>query len=73
MDGLQAAVLLVKLKYIENWNSLRRKNAELYDELLLDVKDIFVPSTHSKALSVFHIYAIKLKDKNKRDALLSFL
>jgi dTDP-4-amino-4,6-dideoxygalactose transaminase len=43
MDGLQGAVLSVKLNHLEDWNNARRQNAHFYDELLKGVPGIIVP------------------------------
>ena len=43
MDGIQGAVLSVKLKHLPAWNEARRRNAALYDELLKGVKGVAIP------------------------------
>lgn len=70
LDALQAAVLQVKLKYIDEWNERRRKNAQFYTELLSDVNSVTVPKILTGAVPVFHLYVIKVKD---RDALMARL
>ena len=70
MDGLQAAILSVKLKYIDEWNQKRYQNALLYNQKLKDVKDIVLPKIRSNASHVFHLYVIRSK---KRDQLRAFL
>jgi dTDP-4-amino-4,6-dideoxygalactose transaminase len=70
MDGIQGAVLSVKLKRLTAWNEARRKNAALYDGLLKDVKGVTIPRKASYAQHVYHIYAICVKD---RDALITAL
>lgn len=57
MDGFQGAVLNVKLKYLDEWNSLRRQKAKLYNELL-DKVDIITPSEPGYAESVYHLYVV---------------
>ena len=42
LDGIQAAILSVKLKYIEEWNNSRLKNALLYNEKLAGIDEIIV-------------------------------
>jgi len=64
MDGLQAAVLSVKLKYLAAWNKARRKNAQLYDELLTNVDGVITPIEEDYAKHVYHIYAIRTKNRN---------
>lgn len=70
MDGMQGAVLSVKLKRLPAWNEARRKNAALYDGLLKEVEGVTIPRKASYAQHVYHIYAICVKD---RDALIAAL
>lgn len=69
MDTIQAAVLRVKLKYLDKWNDLRREKASLYSKLLKDAP-VITPKLIRGIDHVFHIYAIKSK---KRDKLLEYL
>jgi dTDP-4-amino-4,6-dideoxygalactose transaminase len=59
LDGIQGAVLSVKLKYLDKWNDARRNNAKLYTELLADIEGTVLPYTADYAKHVFHIYAIR--------------
>jgi len=70
MDGLQAAVLTVKLKYLSTWNEARRKNAQLYNELLSATDNIITPVEADYVKHIYHIYAVRAKN---RDALISAL
>lgn len=70
MDGIQGAILDVKLKYLPLWNTARRKNAALYNSLLADIKGVTLPSEAEYARHVYHIYPIRLE---KRDEVLSRL
>jgi len=70
MDGLQGAVLGVKLKYLPGWNEARRDHARKYSELLADLKDIHVPKEANYARHIYHVYAIRAP---RRDALISYL
>jgi dTDP-4-amino-4,6-dideoxygalactose transaminase len=65
LDTLQAAVLRVKLKYVEKWNDARRQNANRY-RLLLENSEVTTPNEASYAESVWHLYVIRA---NQRDAL----
>jgi len=58
MDGIQGAVLSIKLKYLDKWNNARRNNASLYTELLNDIDGIITPYVADYSKPVFHIYAI---------------
>jgi len=70
MDGFQAAVLSVKLKYLNEWNEARRKNSQLYNELLAEVDGITTPTQADYARHVYHVYAIRTPN---RDALIATL
>jgi dTDP-4-amino-4,6-dideoxygalactose transaminase len=70
MDGIQGAVLSVKLKHLEKWNEARRANATKYSTLLAGVDNIRLPVEKDYARHVFHLYAIR---DPKRNALMAFL
>jgi dTDP-4-amino-4,6-dideoxygalactose transaminase len=56
LDDIQAAILRVKLKHIDEYNSNRRRVAHLYSELLADVAT--VPSEDGKGRHVYHQYTL---------------
>jgi dTDP-4-amino-4,6-dideoxygalactose transaminase len=58
MEGLQAAILLVKLRHLENWTEARRSNARMYREALANA-DIELPTEMPYSRHVFHIFAIR--------------
>jgi dTDP-4-amino-4,6-dideoxygalactose transaminase len=70
MDGIQGAVLSVKLRHLPAWNDGRRRNAGIYHELLKGVAGVVVPEAAGYAKHVYHIYAIRVPN---RDALVSSL
>ena len=70
MDGIQAAILSVKLPYIYEWNQKRLQNALLYNEFLSDVKGVVTPKLRQNAKHIFHLYVIRAK---KRDELQIYL
>lgn len=63
LDGLQAAVLSVKLKYLDQWNASRAKNADVYNSLLKG-NLIATPSTPEYSKHVFHLYMIRVNDRD---------
>jgi len=63
MDSIQAAILNVKLKYIDKWNEKRSQMARVYNELLKGMGDIEL--TKTKAGSVYHVYVIKTKYRDE--------
>ncbi|KXS37345.1 MAG: glutamine--scyllo-inositol transaminase [Candidatus Frackibacter sp. T328-2] len=65
LDSIQAAVLRVKLKYLEEWTEGRIENAGYYDELLLN-KNIITPTVRNKTRHVYHLYVVRV---DKRDEL----
>ena len=65
MDELQAAVLRIKLKFLDTWNEERRNIAEQYSKLLVD-SDTTIPVVPGEVLPVWHLYVIR---HPKRDAL----
>jgi dTDP-4-amino-4,6-dideoxygalactose transaminase len=64
MDGLQGAVLGVKLKHLERWNVRRREIAKRYDEGLTGFDGLRTPSTADWADPVFHLYVIRCNDRD---------
>jgi dTDP-4-amino-4,6-dideoxygalactose transaminase len=60
LDEMQAAILRVKLKRLDDWNEGRRQVAERYGELLQDVPGIVVPAVDSGAFHVYHQYTVRV-------------
>ncbi len=69
LDEIQAAVLRLKLRKLEDWNQRRIKLAELYNKKLKDFP-ILTPDFFTHKKSVFHLYVIRTE---KRDELKDFL
>lgn len=63
MDGIQAAVLSVKLKHLEEWIELRRERAEWYEELLAGT-DVVTPVQAKGERHVYTYYVIRVDDRN---------
>jgi dTDP-4-amino-4,6-dideoxygalactose transaminase len=70
LDGLQAAVLDVKLRHLESWTEGRRRFAAMYDDLLADVDDVTPMSPHGDVRHVYHLYVVRVQD---REAILARL
>jgi dTDP-4-amino-4,6-dideoxygalactose transaminase len=68
MDGLQAAVLNVKMPHLAGWNVMRRKAAENYDKLLSGIKDIILPTVREGAHHVYHLYVIRTEQRDQLQA-----
>ncbi|HSB05279.1 MAG TPA: DegT/DnrJ/EryC1/StrS family aminotransferase [Thermodesulfobacteriota bacterium] len=69
LDELQAAILRVKLKYLDQWNEERRKKAALYSEKLTSA-GVVCPVERKAARHVYHLYVIRTR---KRDSIRDFL
>lgn len=65
LDGIQAAVLNVKIKYLKNWNQQRRQIAALYDQAFLDTKTITTPTVAKEAEHVFHLYVVQVQERDR--------
>jgi dTDP-4-amino-4,6-dideoxygalactose transaminase len=65
MDGIQAAVLSVKLRRLSLANAARRAHARLYDELLADEPRVIRPAVSPHALHVYHIYAVRVPHRDE--------
>ncbi len=73
LDSIQAAILDVKLKYLDEYIKSRQDAANRYDKLLEKMKEIETPKRFVKSTHVFHQYTIKLKTKELRDGLKDYL
>ncbi len=71
MDGMQGAVLSVKLRHLPSWNDGRRRNAGIYDELLKGMPGVAAPKQAPYANHVYHIYAIRVPDRDRLIAALA--
>ena len=69
LDGLQAAILRVKLKYMDEWNEKRNNVAVCYHDSLKDLQ-IKLPETRPDSNHVYHLFVI---ETDSRDELLQFL
>jgi dTDP-4-amino-4,6-dideoxygalactose transaminase len=63
MDGIQGAVLSVKLRYIDGWNTARGLIAGQYSKSLEGLEDIACPSASPSDRHVYHIYAVRVPDR----------
>jgi len=63
LDALQAALLQVKLRYVERWNELRRAKAHRYNELFAD-SSVITPTETEKSVHVYHQYTIRVPNRD---------
>jgi dTDP-4-amino-4,6-dideoxygalactose transaminase len=71
LDAIQAGILRIKLKTLDEWNEARRKNAKIYDRLFKDVEEVTVVPEPPWSTSVYHLYVIKLKNRDKVQKILT--
>ena len=72
LDAMQAAVLNVKLKYLDGYCSARLAAATYYDRAFENIPELTTPKRQPNSTHVFHQYTLKVKDE-KRDALGKYL
>lgn len=72
LDTIQAAVLDVKLKYLDSYAAARNVAADYYDQNLKTVKGIVIPARSANSTHAFHQYTLQIEG-DKRDALKLFL
>jgi dTDP-4-amino-4,6-dideoxygalactose transaminase len=65
LDTLQAAVLRVKLRHLNEWNAARRHVAAEYDRLLAGENAIERPVTQPGAEHVFHLYVVQIDERDR--------
>jgi dTDP-4-amino-4,6-dideoxygalactose transaminase len=69
LDSVQAAVLAVKLRYLDGWNEKRRQNATLYDSIFAN-SPVRTPKIETNNISIYHQYTLTVPE---RDQLQKFL
>ena len=70
LDTIQAAVLNVKLPYINQWNEMRIENAKYYNLRLQGIDEIVTPPERKNVKHIYHVYSIRTP---KRDELQKYL
>lgn len=72
LDTIQAAILSVKLKYLDQYEKARQKAAATYNKALQNIEDLVLPKQETYSTHVYHQYTLKVKN-GKRDELKAFL
>ena len=72
LDNIQAAILSIKLPYLNEYIAARQKAAAFYDNALAQIEGIQIPVRQQNSTHVFHQYTIKV-EASKRDALKTYL
>jgi dTDP-4-amino-4,6-dideoxygalactose transaminase len=65
LDGLQAAILSVKLPHLLRWNEKRREHAAYYHELLQDIKEIVCPAERDDTRHTYHLFVLRARKRNE--------
>ena len=73
LDSLQAAILGVKLQYLDDYNQARLNAATYYDKAFASCNSLITPKRASNSTHVFHQYTLKLADGVDRDSLLAHM
>jgi dTDP-4-amino-4,6-dideoxygalactose transaminase len=64
LEGIQGAVLAVKLRHLDKWNDGRRKNADLYRKYLKGT-EVGMPEEMPYAKHVYHVFCVRVKNREK--------
>ena len=64
LDGMQAAILKVKLDHIEQWTAARQKNARYYNKRLAD-SSLVTPLIPDYSSHVFHLYVVQVESREQ--------
>ncbi len=70
LDSIQAAILSVKIKYLDKWNKMRAENAKKYDSKLKGAK-VVTPYIADFSTHIFHQYTIQVENRDKLKDVLS--
>jgi len=65
MDGIQAAILSIKLRHLEEANLLRRERALLYNQAFEGIEGVATPVEADYAWHVYHVYAIRVQERDE--------
>ena len=65
LEGIQAAVLSVKLKHLVDWNERRRSHAKIYFEMLPKGNGVILPEEAAYGKHVYHVYAVRIKKRDE--------
>lgn len=68
LDSIQAAILDIKLKYLDEYAAARQKAADFYDKAFAGIEGLQTPERAENSTHIFHQYTIQIKD-GMRDAL----
>ena len=72
LDSIQAAILDIKLRYLDEYATARQQAADYYDQAFANIEQLQTPYRHPKSTHVFHQYTLMVKD-DRRDELQTYL
>lgn len=64
LDAIHATTLIVKLRYIREWNAKRQQVAGWYEERLRGLKGLMLPRVHRKATHVYHLFVVLVEERD---------
>lgn len=70
LDEMQAAILRVKLRYLDKWNDSRRIHAKEYNDFLDGIPDIVLPNVLENVKHVYHLYVIQCVNRVQKQEIL---
>ena len=73
LDSVQAAILRIKLRHLDQYTAARQASAKMYDEAFAGVDKITIPARVKNSTHVFHQYTLQLAEGVDRDALIAHL
>ena len=73
LDSMQAAILRIKLRHLDQYNAARREAAAMYDEAFADCRQVVTPYVAPYSGHVFHQYTLQLAEGVDRDGLIAHL
>jgi len=65
LDTIQAAILQVKLQYLNQYNEARKKAAEFYNNAFANHPNIITPAYYNKSTHIFHQYTLQIKNVDR--------
>jgi dTDP-4-amino-4,6-dideoxygalactose transaminase len=65
LDALQAAVLRVKLRHLDQWNAERRRRVEAYTQALAGAPGVTLPTERAGARSAWHLYTLRVPERDR--------
>lgn len=65
MDGIQAAILSVKLRHLDDWTEKRRKHADAYSRLLSNMPGVKTPKDVENVRAVYHLYVVRVNNRSE--------